>query len=79
MLLDATSDILMHDVEQFQALQYLGVILVISKGGLSICLCIVWEKKIMWRQQITEKRGYMADGIVTSTIMAASDTLLCVV
>ena len=54
----------------------LGVILVISKGGLSMCLCIVWEKRIMWRQHIFENRSYMADGIVTNTIMVASDTLL---
>ena len=67
---------LVQDVEQFQALQNLGVILVISKGDLSICLCIFWEKGIMWWQHISEKRSYMADDIVTNTIMAAPDTLL---
>ena len=30
-------------------------------------------------KHITEKRSYMADGIVTNTIMAAPDTLLGVV
>ena len=67
--------ILIQNVEQFQALQNLGVILVISKSGLSICPCIIWKKRIMWRQHISAKRSYMADGIVTNT-MAASDTLL---
>ena len=33
----------------------------------------------MWRQHMSEKRSYMADGIVTNTIMAAPDTLLGVV
>ena len=71
--------ILIQDVEQFQAWQNLGVILDISKSGLSICLCIVWEKRIMWRQHIFGKRSYIADGIVTDTILATPDTLLWVV
>ena len=68
-----------QNVEQFQALQNLGGDIGDIKRWFSNCLGIVWEKKIMWRQHISEKRSYMADGIVTNTIMAAPDTLRCVV
>ena len=71
--------ILIQDAEQFQALQNLGGDIGDIKRWFINLFCIVWEKRIMWRQHISEQRSYMADGIVPNTIMAAPDTLLDVV
>ena len=71
--------ILNQDVEQFQALQNLGGDIGDFKRWFINLFCIVWEKRIMWWQHISEKRSCMADGIVTNTIMAAPDTLLGVI
>ena len=68
--------ILIQDVEQFQALKNLEGDIGYIKMWFINLFCIVWDKRIMWRQHISEQRSYMADGIVTNTIMAAPDTLL---
>ena len=71
--------ILIQDVKQFHALQNLGGDIGDIKRWFINWFCIVCEKKVMWRQHIFERQSYMADDIVTNTIMAAPDTRLGVV